>query len=236
MRFHGSNPSTIMATNERSHPLWESVFCWSYFFDDTDFVPWDSEYPNAETAESKHRFEDGQIAFDTGQETQKMLFGVYASQQEAGIMLFTAGKWDKERDDLVGSATATNWEWDRQAGGAEFTEEKVLEILQDETSELTEWYARKQQRESSLEELMEKLKTLPEITNKVELLDLYHVWRVSFSLRSEIVSAAEVYDSISLVRDILDKLITTLNDKLTNETHESPEEFVIDRIEHANCP
>jgi hypothetical protein len=227
-------------TNELSHPLRESVFRWSYFYDDTNFVPYDSEYPDDKTAESRHRFEDRQIASDTGQEVRKMLFGIYASKTEAGMLIFSANEWDREwnrrRGDLVGSATVMDWEWDRQAGDVEFTEEKVLEVLQDEVSELTIWYARREQADASLEELAERLKTFPVPTNKIELLDLYHVWRTFFALRSEITSGAEVYKSISLVRDILDKLLNTLTDKLTNETNESPEEFIIDQIEHANRP
>jgi hypothetical protein len=207
---------------------------WSSFCDDTNFVPWDSEYPSASVAENKHRHENGEIAFDTGQTIQKMLFGVYATETETGTLLFTADKWDKERENLVGSATATDWEWDRHVGDVEFTEEKVLKILQDEVAEITEWWSRKNQAESSIEEILEKLSTLPAITNSVELLDLYHVWRVLFVLRSEIGSAAEVYNSISLIQNILDKLLTPLTDKLTNDTHESPEEFIIDCIAHAD--
>ena len=224
----------MATTNELSHPLRESVFRWSYFYDDTNFVPYDSEYPDAETAESIHRLEDGQIAFDTGQEVRKMLFGIYAGKTEAGLLIFSANEWDRRKGDLIGSATVTDWEWNRQAGDVEFTEENVLERLQYETSKLTFWYARKEQADSSLEELAERLKRFPVPTNNVELLDLYHVWRILFALRSEITSGAEVYKSISLVRDILDKLVSTLTDKLTNETNDSPEEFIIDRIEHAN--
>ena len=226
-----------MATlNELLHPLRESVFRWSYFYVDTNFVPGDSEYPNADAAESMHRFEDGQIAFDTGQEVRKMLFGIYAGKTEAGLLIFSANEWDKRRGTLIGSATVTDWEWERQIGDVEFTEKKVLEVLQDETSKLTFWYARQEQAESNIEELAERLNTYPVPTNNIELLDLYHVWRVLFALQSEIASGAEVYKSISLVRDILDKLLTTLTDKLTNETNDSPEEFIIDRIEHANRP
>jgi hypothetical protein len=224
----------MATTNELSHPLRESVFRWSYFYDDTNFVPSDSEYSNAELAENMHRFEDGQIAFDTGQEIRKMLFGIYAGKTEAGMLIFSADKWDKRRGNLIGSATVMDWEWDRQAGDVEFTEEKVLEVLQDEVSELTVWYARQEQADAGLEELAERLKAFPVPASNIELLDLYHVWRVLFALRSEIASGAEVYKSISLVQDILDKLLTTLTDKLTNETNDSPEEFIIDRIEHAN--
>ena len=226
----------MATTNELLHPLQESVFRWSYFYCDTNFVPYDSEYPDPDTAESMHRFEDGQIAFDTGQEVRKMLFGIYAGKTEAGLLIFSANEWDKRRGDLIGSATVMDWEWDRQVGDVEFTEENVLERLQEETSKLTFWYARQEQAESSIEELAKRLKRFPVPTNNIELLDMYHVWRVLFSLRLEIASGAEVYKSISLIQDILDKLLITLNDKLTNETSDSPEEFIIDRIEHANRP
>jgi hypothetical protein len=89
-----------MATTNELHPLRESAFRWSYFYDDTNFVPYDSEYPNAKAAESMHRFEDGQIAFDTDQEVRKMLFGIYASETEAGVLVFGADKWDKGRGDV----------------------------------------------------------------------------------------------------------------------------------------
>ena len=126
-----------------------TTFRWSSFDTKFDIIPKDGdylgyEYATPEQADSLIKIEDGEIAWDLGTTNypgppiRKILVGVYAS--DAG---FVAGKWDKDRKDLVGCATVKDWEWDRYVGyedeeDKQFTEELVLARLEYELDILNE--------------------------------------------------------------------------------------------------
>ena len=233
-------------TVDNAHPLVDSPFCFSSFHD-VDFISGVSEYPSAPEAERRYKFEDGQVAFDTGLPVKKYIFGIYASIGEKPVstykefvsaaalndrdddLVFIADKWDSSRNDLVGSATIVDWAWGRvQDEDFTFDENGVLHCLREEVEKLTEWFAKKQRRESfedlRVDELLDGIELSP---GEVECLDLYYIWRTLFSLKQEISSAAEVYESLERVSYCLAQIIDTLGDKIMADTADSPEEAII---------
>ena len=146
---------------DSNHPLVDSPFVFSSFHPG-DFMPGESEYPSAAEAESRYKFEEGQVAFDTGFPVKKYLFGIYVSIGEKPVstpvefvsavvfndrdddLIFTADRWDSSRNDLVGSATIVDWAWGHvQDEDFTFDEDEVLQCLREEVEKLTEWFAKK---------------------------------------------------------------------------------------------
>jgi hypothetical protein len=124
----------------------ESYFRWSFFdasIDIETFFGQESEYKSPIEAENKHKIEDGEIAFDTGEPMYKFIFGIYSTPTMR--RKFTADTFKKEHPNLVGCATILNWEWDRFYSEDEdvddFRHEIVLEVLESEVEELTERFA-----------------------------------------------------------------------------------------------
>jgi len=119
-------------------PFEQSVFTWSFFggiYD--DFFEHDSEYANASMAEDASRFEPGQIAFDTNEPVDKAFFGIYADDND-GINL-TADILDKTNKHMIGCATVKDWEWQEATGDKDFDKATVLDVLNSELEEITEW-------------------------------------------------------------------------------------------------
>ena len=92
------------------HPLDDTIFHWSCFTKELNFLPFESKFDSPVAAEKWHNFKDGEIAFDNGMELRHLLFGIYYSN---GI--YTADKWDRKRKDLVGAAGILNFEWEQWA-------------------------------------------------------------------------------------------------------------------------
>ena len=78
-----------------------------------------------------------------------------------------------------------------------------------------------------VDELLDDIELSP---SEVERLDLYYIWRTLFSLKQEISSAAEVYESVERVWYCLDQIIDTLCDKIMADAADSPEEAIIAHI------
>ena len=236
---------------DNAHPLVDSSFVFSSFHPG-DFIPGESEYPSAAEAESRYKFEDGQVAFDTGFPVKKYIFGIYASIGEKPVstpvefvsaavlndrdddLVFTADKWDSSRNDLVGSATIVDWAWGRvHDEDFTFDEDEVLQCLREEVEELTEWYAKKQRQEMfedmRVDELLDGIELSP---SEIERIDLYYIWRTLFSLKQEMASSAEVYESIERVSYCLSQIIDCLGDKIMIDAADSPEEAIIAHIEN----
>jgi hypothetical protein len=122
----------------------ESYFRWSNFdakIDIAAFFGQDPEYQTPKEAETKHKIEDGEIAFDTGEPMYKLIFGIYSAPTMRRT--FTADVFKKSHPNLVGCATILNWEWYQHYGSDEvddFLSENVLEVLESEVEELTEHF------------------------------------------------------------------------------------------------
>ena len=125
------------------NPPVDSIFRWSCFDKNHPFVNETkdvvgTEYKTPTEASKKVKFEDGQIAWDTGHQgfpghpVQKKIFGLYGHFKKKWTL--TADLWDMDRKDLVGCVTILDWEWDNYSD-ADFVDENIMERLHEELDE-----------------------------------------------------------------------------------------------------
>jgi len=117
-------------------PFEKSAFTYSFFYGGCDdFFKLESEYNAPNYAESAYRYglssEDG---------AHKAYFGIYdRSEMDDDKWDLYADIWDKSHMDLVGCATIKDWEWLEVSGNETFDKGVILDCLNSELTEITEW-------------------------------------------------------------------------------------------------
>jgi len=117
-------------------PFEKSAFTYSFFYGGCeDFFKLESEYNVPNYAESAYRYS---LTNDDGD--HKAYFGIYdRSEMDDEKWDLYADIWDKSHTDLVGCATIKDWEWLEVSGNETFDKGVILDCLNSELKEITEW-------------------------------------------------------------------------------------------------
>ena len=215
-------------------PLRNTYFQWSCFDKEINFLPWHSEYLTAEAAEEGVTTANDGTAFDTDRLLYKAIAGIYLLCVEDSYA-FSVDTWDKDRSNLVGCVTVTDWEWDRlkQRGRERYVYEDTVDgpyvfsygdfvkYVQAEATQLSQWYntikaAQKEKTQcKSTEEALTNLKLVNPhpvvgIESDYAMLDMYYAWRALEAIYNNLHSGAEIYDSAKEIRKRINILMADI--------------------------